>query len=234
MKDLRSDLTNVWRAAARLTSPQGSRAIMFLSARSGDGTSSMAASFALLASHRAQRTAWLVDLDLRNNSAFTGFQAGFAKDVGKPGRAYDASLGTGQIYAVYPKTVARRGKSAAPEKLLTAHQIENERLMVTRFRNDRLRPAQRVHVQTQPAWWNRLRRAADWIVVDAPAIERSGAGLAVANQMDGVVLVMRADRTSAEDLTALRREAEAHGGNIIGVAINAVRNDARLADRMIS
>lgn len=232
MKDLRKDLTNAWRTAARLTSPGGSRAVMFIAARANEGTSSMAASFSLLASKRARRTAWLVDLDLRNNSAFKGFQAGFAGDVARPGRAYDAALGVPQIYTISPKTVARAGQRTQNEKLLTVHQIENERLMVSRFRNDRLRPAQRVHVQTQPVWWERVRKAADWIVVDSPAIERSGAGLAVASQMDGVVLVVRADDTRAEDLTALRREVEVHGGNIIGVVMNAVRADARLADRM--
>ena len=232
MKDLRTDLSNVWRAAARIAAPQGSRAIMFISARSGDGTTSMAASFALLAAKRAKRNAWLVDLDLRVNAAFKGFQTGFSHGVGRPGRAYDASLGTEQIYTVFPKTVSSSGRRSAPQKLLSVHQIENEKLLVTRFREDRLRPAQRVHVSTQPAWWTKLRRVADWVVVDAPAIERSGAGLAVVNQMDGVVLVVRADDTSAEDLTALRREVEIHRGNIIGVAINAVRSDARLADRM--
>lgn len=232
MKDLRTDLSNVWRAAARMSSPRGSRAIMFISARSGDGTTSMAASFALLASKRAKRNAWLVDLDLRSNTAFKGFQSGFAHGVGRPGRAYDASLRTDQIYTVVPKTVSTAGKPAAPQKLLAVHQIEDEKLLVTRFREDRLRPGQRVHISTQPSWWNNLRSVADWVVVDAPAIERSGAGLAVVNQMDGVVLVVRADDTSAEDLTALRREVEIHRGNIIGVAINAVRGDARLADRL--
>ena len=232
MKDLRTDLSNVWRAAARISAPHGSRTIMFISARSGDGATSMAASFALLAAKRAKRNAWLVDLDLRANAVFKGFQAGFAHGVGRPGRAYDAALGTEQIYTVFPKTVSSAGKPAAPQKLLSVHQIEGEKLLVTRFREDRLRPAQRVHVNTQPAWWKKLRRAADWVVVDAPAIERSGAGLAVVNQMDGVVLVVRADDTSAEDLTALRREVEIHRGNIIGVAINAVRSDARLIDRM--
>ena len=192
----------------------------------------MAASFALLAAKRAQKTAWLIDLDLRNNNAFKGFNSGFAHGVGKPGRAYDASLGTEQIYTISPKTISRSGQRTTPEKLLTLHQIEDERLMVSRFRNDRLRPAQRVHVRTQPSWWKKVRRAADWIIVDAPALERSGAGLAVCNQMDGVVLVMRADDTSLDDLTALKREVEVHGGNIIGVAINAVGNDARFADRV--
>lgn len=232
MKDLRKDLTNIWRSASRLATPNKSRAIMFVSARPGVGTTSMAASFALLAAKRAQRSAWLVDLDLRNNNAFKGFQKGFAADVGKPGRMFDASLNTGQIYTVSPQTATKGGKIAKGEKLLTVHQIGNEKLMVTRFRNDRLRPAQRVHVHTQPAWWDKVRRAADWIAVDAPSIEQSGAALAVANQMDGIVLIVKADRTSVEDLSALRREVEAHGGNVIGVAMNEIRVDARLADRM--
>ena len=133
MKDLRADLSNVWRAAARIPAPQGARAIMFISARSGDGTSSMAASFGLLAAKRAKRNAWLVDLDLRANAQFIGFQTGFAPGVGRPGRAYDASLGADQIYTVVPKTVSSAGKRAAPQKLLCAHQIENEKLLVTRF-----------------------------------------------------------------------------------------------------
>jgi len=232
MKDLRSDISNIWRTAARLSGPGSARAVMFIAAQSGEGVTSIASSFSLIASKRARRMAWLVDLDLRNNSAFKGFQSGFAKGVARPGRAYDASLGMPPIYTVTPKTVARSGELAKTEKLLTVHQIENERLMVSRFRNDRLRPAQRVHVQTQPVWWEKLRSAADWIIVDAPAIDRSGAGLAVAGQMDGVILVVRADKTSAADVTALRREVEVHGGNVIGVAMNAVRSDARLADRM--
>lgn len=232
MQDLRADLTNVWRTAERLTSPSGARAVMFIAASSFEGTSSMAASFALLTSKRARRMAWLVDLDLRNNSAFKGFQKGFAHDVAQPGRAFDASLGTNQIYTISPHTISSAGQRSKPEKLLAVHQIKNERLMVTRFRNERLRPAQRVHVQTQPVWWNKLRRAADWITVDAPALERSGAGLAVASQVDAVVLVARADQTNAEDLTALRREVDMHGGNIIGVAMNSVKADARLADRL--
>ena len=232
MRDLRKDLNNVWRASARLTSPSGSRAVMFIAARSGEGTTSMAASFALLASKRSRRTAWLVDLDLRRNGVFKGFQSGFARRVGKPGRAYDAGLATDQIYAVSPQTATQGGQPAGPEKLLTAHQIEGERLMITRFRNDRLRPGQRVRVRSQPRWWRALRKAADWIIVDSPALERSGAGLAVASQMDGVVIVVRADHTSAEDLVALKREIEAHGGTIIGVVVNAIRADARLIDRM--
>lgn len=227
MRDLRGDLGNVWRTASRLTATHGGgRSIMFVAARDGEGVTSTAASFACLAARRVDKPAWLVDLDLRRNATFKAFENGFAKGVGRPGRAYDASLRKTPIYTVVPRIV-----KGDDHKLLTVHEIEGARLMVTRFRNERLRQGQRVQVRTSPEWWQALRKMTEWIVVDAPSLERSPASLAMASQMDGIVLVVEADRTSAEDVVGARRELEAHGGNIIGVSMNRVGADARFADR---
>ena len=74
MRDLRGDLGNTWRSISRLTSAGGNgRFVMFVSARDGEGTTSVAGSIALMAARRAQKQAWLVDLDLRRNSAFKAF-----------------------------------------------------------------------------------------------------------------------------------------------------------------
>jgi len=230
MRDLRGDLGNVWRNVSRLTSKNGGgRTAMFVSARDGEGTSSAAASIALLAAKRAQKSVWLVDLDLRRNSVFKGFERGFAKGVGSPGRAFDASLRREQIYSIVPQLTTRGG-----DRLLTAHEIINTQLLVTRFRNEHLKKGQRVQVRTQPGWWTALRGITDWAIVDAPSLERSPAALAVASQMDGVFLVVEADSTSAEDVIGARREIEAHGGEVRGIIMNRVGSDARLADRFAS
>ncbi len=227
MRDLRSDLGTVWRTASRLTASGGAgRAVMFIAARDGEGVTSLAASFALLAGRQAEKPAWLVDLDLRRNPAFEAFETGFADRIGRPGRAFDASLRQEPIYSVVPRIAGK-----AEGKLLTAHEIDGANLLVTRFRNERLQPGQRVHIRTAPDWWRALRKLTDWIVVDAPSLQRSPAGLAMAGQMDGVVLVVEADRTSTEDVLSARREIEAHDGEIIGVVMNRVRADARFADR---
>ena len=202
---------------------------MFIGAHAGEGATSMAASFALMAAERVPRTAWLVDLDFRRNHVYRGFEEEFGARFGKPGRAFDASLGKEPIYTISPDVIDR----AQGAKLLTAHQISGTRLLVTRFRNERLRQGQKVELHTRASWWDALRRATDFIVVDAPAIDRSSAGLAVASQMDGVVLVISADKTSVEDVAALRLEVEAHGGKVLGVVMNRMRADARLADRLI-
>ncbi|MBA4339409.1 MAG: hypothetical protein C0421_11225 [Hyphomonas sp.] len=226
MRDLRQDLSSLWRIAAQVQPAKGGRVILFMSAHKGEGTSSVAASFAMIAASRAARTAWIVDLDIRRNYQYTSFAQGIVKDAGRPGHALDASLGAEQIY-----TVAGHETDVSYGKLLNAHQIEGQRLLVTRFRSDRLAPGQKVQLRPAPGWWSALRAAADWVIIDAPCLERTRAGLAFVAQADGVVLVVKADDTPAADVTALRQDVEAHGGTVIGVVMNRVQDDARLAGR---
>jgi hypothetical protein len=227
MHDLRADLGSLWRLAAQMEPSKGARVILFMAASRGEGTSSVAASFAMIAASRAARTAWLVDLDLHRNDQYTAFSQGIVKDAGRPGRALDASLGAEQIYSV-------TGHESDPSygKLLNAHQIEGQRLLVTRFRGDRLAAGERVQLRTGAGWWTALRAASDWVLVDAPALERTRAGLAFAGQADGVVLVVRADETAAADVAALRQEVEAHGGTVLGIVMNQIQGDGLLASRL--
>lgn len=204
---------------------------MFVSANEGDGTSSVAASFALLAARKSQKSAWLIDLDLGRNAAFHAFETGFARGAGKPGRAYDASLRTEPIYSVTAPVKVSPGTKPST-KLLSVHEIAKTRLLVSRFRNELVQKGQRVHLKAQPGWWDRVRQAADWVVVDAPAPPRSAAGLSFVNEMDGVFIVVKADETRAEDVAGLCDEIEAHGGRVAGLVLNRMGSDARFADRL--
>lgn len=226
MRDLRADLTGLWRMVSQVEPSKGGRVILFVAAHEGEGTSSVAASFALIAAARAARTAWLVDLDIRRNTQYTAFAQGIVKDAGRPGHALDASLGAEQIYSV-----AGHEKDPAYGKLLNAHQIDGQRLLVTRFRRDRLAAGAKVQLRSAPGWWTALRAAADWVAIDAPALDRTRAGLAFAAQADGVVLVVKADETPAGDVAALRQDIEAHGGRVLGIVMNRLQDDARLAGR---
>lgn len=227
MRDLREDLDPIWRLAHRVPAPEGdAKVIMFVSALRGEGTTSMAASFASIAARRSDKPAWLVDLDLKRNRAFTGFERRFARDIGKPGRAYDASLRQSPIYAISPRDAAEK-----QDKLLTAHEIEGLPLLVTRFRRERLQDGQVASLRQSPGWWAALRKISSWIIIDAPALERSAAALTMAAEADGIVLVVQADRTKATDVAAAMRDLEAKQGNVLGAIINKVGSDARLADR---
>ena len=230
MRDLREDLDPIWRSTAMLgAAPNQARMLLFTSSRNGEGVTSMAASFACMAARRSEKPVWLVDLDFRRNPVFHGFERRFARDVGQPGRAYDASLKQPPIFNVTPSVA-----SARQEKLLTAHDIEGLPLLVTRFRTDRIKPDQRVLVQDSPGWWQTLRRMASWSIVDAPALERSSAALTLARQADGTVLVVAADRTTPAEVDGARREIEVNQGRRLGAVMNGVKADARLANRFIA
>lgn len=230
MKDLRQDLTPLWRRLQRLGDPGQSRSVLFVAARSGEGTSSLAASFAMMAADKAHRACWLVDLDFRRNPAFKAFDSGAFSRFGALSRAYDAALGEAPIYDV-PAPLSG-SDAAARSRLLAVHQVGDTRLLVTRFRTEAIRPGERLVLKPHAGWWQAVGRAADWIVVDAPALEASSAALSVAGQVDGVVLVVAADRTRVEEAEALRDEISGAGGAILGVVLNGARSDARFADSL--
>ena len=230
MRDVREQMKNVWRMANRLrTDSSGGRTLMFVAVHQGEGVTSVAASVAVLASRRADKPIWLVDLDLRRNGLYKGFRKRVFSDLGEPGRAYDAGLRQTPIYSITPNLV-----TGEDQKLLSGHEMSGSRLFVTRFRNEYLRDGQRVKVRTSPGWWHALRKIADWIIVDAPALERSPAALVMASQMDGVIIVVEADKTTAQEVSETRQEIEAHGGNVIGLVMNRVGADARLAHRLVN
>jgi len=73
------------------------------------------------------------------------------------------------------------------------------------------------------ATWERLRLDYDLVVVDLPPVRLAPLALAVAPTVDGVVLVVEAERTR----TSIAREAaealQTAGGNLLGVVLNKVR-----------
>lgn len=219
MLDLRQDLSGLWQAATRVTPRSGGRVLLFISANEGEGASSVAVSFALMAATRSARMSWLVDLDLLENPLYAAFSKGVFKGVGRPEHPLDASLGAEQIYTVYGSD-----KSPAASKMLTAHQISGLRLLVTRFRTERLKAGQRLRMQAAPAWWDTLRRSADWAIVDAPALARSSVGLTFTPIVDGVILVVQADGSGADEVQNLRDAVETAGGRVIGVVMNRLKN----------
>ena len=89
-----------------------------------------------------------------------------------------------------------------------------------------MRGRQGVHVTPTADYWNVLRRHAELVVVDAPAVSRSQAGLTVAPFMDEVVLVLAADETDTRAPTRLRDELDAAGANVAGLFVNRVEVEA--------
>ena len=95
---------------------------------------------------------------------------------------------------------------------------------MTRFRREALRGRTRACTCTPtPDYWTALKQHADVVVVDAPAAQRSQAGLTVAPLMDEVVLVVAADEADHRAPVQLRDDLEAVGARCSGVFVNRVQ-----------
>lgn len=73
------------------------------------------------------------------------------------------------------------------------------------------------------AYWRRLLEQANLVIVDSPPVLASPLALAMAPTVDGVVLVVEAERTRTAVAAAARDALRAGGANLLGVVLNRRR-----------
>jgi hypothetical protein len=127
------------------------------------------------------------------------------------------------FFTVQPPMRRPDGRPWPDARYIAAYSVGGTELWVTEFRRQILRGRQGVHVSPTGDYWKALRRHADVIVVDAPAAERSQAGLTVAPFMDEVILVVAAEQTDVRATSQLRDAIFEAGGRCAGLFCNRVQ-----------
>jgi non-specific protein-tyrosine kinase len=67
---------------------------------------------------------------------------------------------------------------------------------------------------------NQIKGQTEWVLVDAPPVISCSDSIALAGKVDGVVLVVEAEKTRWEVVDDARKRLENGGGRIIGVVLN--------------
>jgi Mrp family chromosome partitioning ATPase len=218
MVDLTSEMAHLW-AALRAPAKGHGRAIQFIGAHGGEGTSTVAREFARYAVGHLRKAVWLIDLDMIE-SPQNDIIAAESGRYGPLGRQTSASPDGSAFFTVQPPGRGADGRVISDAQFLIAYPVGSPRLWVTRFRRELLQPGQSVHILTKEDYWRALRRHADLIVVDSPAARRSSAGLTVAPLMDCSVLVVSADQRDSGGPVALKQSIAAAGGRCAGLMFN--------------
>ncbi len=65
-----------------------------------------------------------------------------------------------------------------------------------------------------------LRPISDWVLFDSPPLNTSNDGVVIASEVDGVVLVLRAEKTRWEVAQHAVRRLKSTGSNVVGVVLN--------------
>ena len=218
MVDLSSEMAEL---CGRLASVPGGpgRVLQFVSAEAGEGVSTVAREFARFVAADARRGVWLVELDVFRGEHHQALQADPALYVplGEPTRA---SPNETSFFSVDPKLQGVDGRPWPDVRYLDAYPVGDRRWWVTRFRREALKPGQDVRILNTPGYWNTLRAHSDWVVVDAPALARSPASLAIAPLVDANVLVVSGEQREVAAAQRLKSALTEAGGRCAGVVFN--------------
>lgn len=232
MVDLTREMADLMAALGRPQSPRG-RVLMFVSAFTGEGVSTVAREYARCEAAFARKPVWLVDADLKNQTQMIEL-GGDAVRFGPPGALSQATPDGSVFFAIKPAVRGKDGQPIPDSKYLTARPFLAQKLWVTRFCQQNLAPGQRVRLLDRTSYWGALRSHAQTVIVDAPAMDRSGAALQLAPLMDGVILVVSEEEGDVQGRVNLRNDIEQAGGRLIGMVYNRARNAGKGGLRRLS
>lgn len=71
---------------------------------------------------------------------------------------------------------------------------------------------------------NRLSAGFELVIMDLPPVSKSVIGPAMSKALDGVVLVVEAERTRSQLVRSTQKTIKGHGGTVLGVVLNKRRS----------
>ncbi|HVM98543.1 MAG TPA: CpsD/CapB family tyrosine-protein kinase [Candidatus Acidoferrales bacterium] len=108
---------------------------------------------------------------------------------------------------------------AAPEALVT--RLEDVNLSVIAAGNA---PSPAMNLEVVDALLTRLQSQFDFVILDGPPVNNYADASVIATKVDGVILVVEADRTPVAEAEAAKRQLDKVGARILGVVLNRRRS----------
>ncbi len=185
--------------ALAATVPDATRKIIqFIGSREGEGTSTVVRQFARVSATKFGRMVLLLDADQHHPSQHLFFHI---------------------VHERGWQEVAR--ENGPIEKAL--HQFGQTRLFISPSSEY---SASHPHIYDSlliDVFWKKLKQRFDLILIDSPPATTSTDGFAISSKVDGVVLVVEAEKTRWPVAEAVRDRIKKSGGNILGIVLNKRR-----------
>jgi capsular exopolysaccharide synthesis family protein len=176
---------------------QKSRVIQFIGARQGEGTSTVVREFARVSSHLIGHSVLLLDADRHDPGQMNFFEM-------------QEKLGW--------LSVLRNGGPSSDG----FHQVGQSKLFLSPGSNSSVSTPEIFNSKFEH-FCEELREEFDLVVIDSAPLVLSADGLAIATKVDGVILVVEAEKTKWQAVKTMRDSISRVGGNILGVVLNKRR-----------
>ena len=174
------------------------RVLQFIGSSPGEGASTVAREFARVTAERIGQRVLLIDAD---------------RHEGTQSKFYSMQSEDGWMQAI-----------EEPDKQGNAiHRIGESRLFLSPASNSGS-PTPRIFSGPRfDEFWSRIKLNFDLLVIDSPALAVSPDALAIASRVDGVVLVVEAEKTRWRTARYVKEQIERVGGNVLGTVFNKRR-----------
>ena len=173
--------------------------LQFLSNGTGEGCSTIAREFAKMAAQEMEKTVVLLDGDARRPTQMSAFGV-------TPERGWGECV---------------RGEAALEEAL---YQLDEGRLYVGQLNGADGSNIKLSTLRTVGEFLADLARRYDLVIVDSPPLVESGEALSLAGKVDGVALVVEAEKTRRDVVKKATERIAKFDGRVLGVILNNYRS----------
>jgi Mrp family chromosome partitioning ATPase len=175
------------------------KVIQFIGSREGEGTSTVVSEFARISSKILDKSVLLLDAEKRYES-----QSHFFSITPESGLEEDLKNEEG-----VEKAIAKIEKSQSSVCLISQNSI----LHPKHFYSPKIE-----------IFWEKLKERFDLVLIDSPPASKSPDGIVLSRRVDGVVLVLEAEKTRGPVVESLKEQIQNTGGNLLGIVFNKHRH----------
>ena len=172
------------------------RSVLLVGSQPNEGTSTIARQLARTVSLKIGRNVLLVDLDRSRPDLL-------------------------HLYTnLNPETnVAESDRTGDPLESL-CRLAESSLYVMPLFQRTMGAPPRTVESARERGFWEPLKGRFDLIIVDTPSAMMFPYGLGIVSRVDGIILVVRAEKTRWHVALSVKEKILSHGGNLLGMVFN--------------
>jgi len=171
------------------------KVIQFIGSRTGEGASTIAREFGKTTANKLNKTVLILDADQQNPKQHisSGFKPEYGwEDILKNGGSFDRAIYRMKESSLYICPVS-------PNVVMNYHVFDSPKIVDL---------------------WSKLKERFDLVIVDSPPVTTSPDGVAISRYVDGVVLVLEAEKTRWPVAIKAKETIEQQGGKLLGVVFN--------------
>jgi len=176
-----------------------SKIIQFIGANEGEGTTTITRALARVISEKFGKTVRIVDTEMQKKGQLLYFDFEFENNMKKSLRE--------------DSPVSKQNRRALKPKLFV--KSHSRKISLTDQNPDLLGNSDILE---------NMRHKIDFILIDSLAANISSSDLTISHKVDGVILVVEAEKTRWKVIENVKDKIIKHGGNILGVVLNKQRH----------